>query len=102
MLDSYFALLWCFAGVRVGRRHLVEQRKLNNTAPAVAFLDDEIRWHVEQWIDRWEEIRSLVQKHIKDLDDHHSLESFCKLSDDVLGCKEQVQRLREQMATEQQ
>ena len=100
VLDAYFALLWCFSGVRVGRRHLVEQRRINNTGPAVEFLDEEIRWHVEEWVNRWEELRGLIQRHIRPLDDHHSLEDFCKLSDEVLGFRQQVQNLREQMADE--
>ncbi|MEU6965008.1 hypothetical protein [Streptomyces chrestomyceticus] len=85
VLDDYFALLWCFERIRAGRESLVRQRRLNGTGPALRYLDDMIRWHVEEWARRWARIRHLIQQHIGVLDDHHSIRSFCHLAQGVVA-----------------
>ncbi|WP_157851651.1 hypothetical protein [Streptomyces monomycini] len=84
VLDHYFALLWCFERIRAGRESLARQRRLNGTGPALRYLDEMIRWHVEEWARRWARLRRPIQQHIGELDDHHSIRSFCHLAHGVV------------------
>ncbi|GAJ81478.1 hypothetical protein NBRGN_038_01490 [Nocardia brasiliensis NBRC 14402] len=97
ILPSYFALLWCFEGILVGRRSLVRQWKLNGTGPAVTYLDDAIRWHLREWVKRWPQLRGLITEHVRDLDDQHSLRSLIELAVDVLGEGAEMESLRSQL-----
>ncbi|MCX5206910.1 hypothetical protein OG897_36605 [Streptomyces sp. NBC_00237] len=102
VLEAYFALLWCFERILVGRRSLTGQQKWNDTAPAVAFLDGLVAWHLVRWAERWLEIRDALKDplRIPDLRDHDSLTSFCDLVDDVAGPNPHTVRLRELIRTE--
>ncbi|WP_158712078.1 hypothetical protein [Streptomyces rimosus] len=94
ILDHYFALLWCFERIRAGRESLVRQQRLNGTGPALRYLDEMIRWHVEEWARRWSRLRPLFQQHIGELDDHHSIRSFCHLAQDVVTEPDAKQAVR--------
>ncbi|MGX1776728.1 hypothetical protein ACWIGW_31760 [Nocardia brasiliensis] len=61
ILPTYFALLWCFEGVLVGRESLIGQKRMNGTEPAVRYLDNAIRWHVQEWAKRWPELRQQIK-----------------------------------------
>jgi hypothetical protein len=54
---AYFTLLWCFERIEGGRRALTHRRPPN---PAVVFLDDMIRWHVEFWTEGFEDVRRWI------------------------------------------
>ncbi len=49
VLEAYFALLWCFERILIGRRSLSRQQDWNDTGPAVAFLDGLLAWHLTGW-----------------------------------------------------
>lgn len=83
ILDDYFALLWQFERIRAGRESLVGQRRLNGTGPAVDYLDNMIRWHVNEWASQWIDIRTKIKEHVSNLEDHHSLKEFCKLAEEI-------------------
>ncbi|MEU9617383.1 hypothetical protein AB0D56_38655 [Streptomyces sp. NPDC048209] len=99
VLASYFAVLWCFEGILIGRRSLVGQRRLNGTGAAVAYLDEAIGWHLRLWAERWPEVRGQVKEHIIDLEDQHSLGSFVELAGVVLGETPEVRALRVQLTS---
>lgn len=75
--------------------------------PAVAFLDDLIKWHVDEWAWRWSGIRAKIKPHLAELsphdpvlDDHHSLEAFCKLADVICPGNADVTDLRNILKSE--
>ncbi|MFC9595738.1 hypothetical protein ACFTUC_38825 [Streptomyces sp. NPDC056944] len=86
---AYLALLWCFERTLIGRHSLTKQQNWNDTASAVAFLDDLLAWHLKCWVERWPTIRAALKApgRVPDLRDHDSLSSFCTLVDDVTGPK---------------
>lgn len=96
VLDAYFALLWCFERILVGRRSLTNQQEWNDTGPAVAFLDDLLSWHLERWAERWPSVRAALKApgRVPDLRDHDSLGSFCDLIEEVTGPNEHTALLR--------
>jgi hypothetical protein len=61
VLGAYFALLWCFERILIGRRALSRQRDWNDTAPAVVFLDDLLAWHLKCWAERWPAVRAALK-----------------------------------------
>lgn len=83
ILDDYFALLWQFERIRAGRESLVGQRRLNGTGPAVDYLDNVISWHVNEWASNWIDIRTKIKEHVRNLEDHQTLEGFCKLAEEI-------------------
>ncbi|MEU8780212.1 hypothetical protein [Streptomyces sp. NPDC048637] len=94
VLDHYFALLWAFEHVRAGRQSLDQQRRINGTKPVVDYLDSAISWHVQEWSTRWTHLRQLIQEHVPELDDRHSISTFCELADEVLGSTGTIDALR--------
>ncbi|WP_411108689.1 hypothetical protein [Streptomyces sp. c-19] len=96
ILQAYFALLWCFERILIGRRSLTKQQNWNDIASAVAFLDDLLAWHLKCWIERWPTIRAALKApgRVPDLRDHDSLSSFCALADEVTGPNEHTALLR--------
>lgn len=101
ILDNYFALLWAFEHVRAGRQSLVQQSRINGTGPVVDYLDSVISWHVREWSARWAHLRKLIQEHVPQLDDRHSVSAFCDLADEVLGPTEIISALQAEVATPQ-
>lgn len=101
ILPTYFAMLWCFEGVLIGRESLLGQKRMNGTEPAVRYLDNAIRWHVQEWAKRWPELRQQIKDHVRDLDDHHSLTSFIGLAAAVLHDSPEVAELLELLADPQ-
>ncbi|WP_033328665.1 hypothetical protein [Streptomyces yerevanensis] len=63
VLEAYFALLWCFERILIGRRSLTKQQDSNDTGPAVAFLDDLLAWHLKHWAERWPTMRATLKAH---------------------------------------
>lgn len=96
VLEAYFALLWCFERILIGRRTLRRQRSWNDTGPAVAFLDDLLAWHLKSWAERWPAVRVALKAHgrVPDLRDHDSLGSFCDLVEEVTGPNDHTTLLR--------
>ncbi|WP_406502369.1 hypothetical protein [Streptomyces sp. NBC_01602] len=96
VLEAYFALLWCFERILIGRRTLSEQQNWNDTGPAVAFLDNLLTWHLKRWAERWPTIRTALKApgKVPDLRDHDSLNSFCDLVEEVTGPNEHTAQLR--------
>ncbi|MEV8406426.1 hypothetical protein AB0R12_11570 [Streptomyces niveus] len=96
ILQAYFALLWSFERILIGRRSLTKQQHWNDTASAVAFLDDLLAWHLKCWVERWPTIRAALKAsdRVPDLRDHDSLSSFCALADEVTGPSEHTALLR--------
>ncbi|NEA56578.1 hypothetical protein G3I60_21175 [Streptomyces sp. SID13666] len=94
ILDHYFALLWRFEHVLAGRESLDAQRRLNGTKPAIDYLDRMIAWHVEEWAARRQGLRDQIKEHIPELDDLHSLTTFCVLADRFPQAKTPVRDLR--------
>ncbi|KIZ18136.1 hypothetical protein [Streptomyces natalensis] len=106
-MNDYFALLWQFEQILAGRESLKGQERLNGTQKAVKFLDHMIKWHVEVWAKRWDEVREKIQKDLpqintKDpiLDDHHSVGTFCDLADAVIPGNTAVWNLRTKLRTD--
>ncbi|MEV0281199.1 hypothetical protein AB0I22_33100 [Streptomyces sp. NPDC050610] len=100
VLDHYFALLWAFEHVHAGRESLTGQKRINGTGPAVDYLDKMTAWHVSEWARRWSGLRHLIHEHTPDLDDHHSISSFCDLADAVLGPADTIRTLRQEIDEE--
>ncbi|MBL1095171.1 hypothetical protein [Streptomyces coffeae] len=101
VLGPYFDLLWAFEYVLAGREALSRMRRVNTVKPALDYLDSMTRWHIEEWNRRWPKLRAQIQNHLEDdLDDHHSLESFCKLVCQVTGETDEVRTLRSRMQQE--
>ncbi|MGE7437562.1 hypothetical protein [Kitasatospora sp. NPDC001175] len=98
VLPNYFAILWCFEAILIGRRSLIGQRRLNGTGPAVEYLDEAIGWHLKLWVERWPEVRGQVKEHIADLEDQHSLRSLVELASAVLGETREVRALRGELS----
>ncbi|WP_435208535.1 hypothetical protein [Streptomyces sp. bgisy034] len=96
VLEAYFALLWCFERILIGRRSLTKQQAWNDTGPAVAFLDDLLAWHLHRWAERWPALRAALKApdRVPDLRDHDSLGSFCDLVEEVSGTGEHTAVLR--------
>ncbi|MBF6543348.1 hypothetical protein [Nocardia brasiliensis] len=90
-----------FEGVLIGRESLLGQKRMNGTEPAVRYLDNAIRWHVQEWAKRWPELRQQIKDHVRDLDDHHSLTSFIGLTAAVLHDSPEVAELLELLADPQ-
>lgn len=99
VMDHYFALLWAFEHVRAGRQSLDQQRRINGTAPVVAYLDSVVSWHVQEWSARWSPVRQLIQEHVPQLDDRHSIGTFCDLADQVLGPTDVIAELRAEVSS---
>ncbi|GGT26713.1 hypothetical protein GCM10010222_80620 [Streptomyces tanashiensis] len=102
ILQAYFALLWCFERILIGRRSLTKQQNWNDTASAVIFLDELLAWHLKSWAERWPTIRAALKTsdRVPDLRDHDSLSSFCALVDEVTGPNEHTALLRALMRQE--
>ncbi|MET9087518.1 hypothetical protein ABZX77_37515 [Streptomyces sp. NPDC004237] len=96
VLEAYFALLWCFERILVGRRSLTKQQLWNDTGPPVAFLDDLLTWHLHRWAEHWPTLRAALKEsdRVPDLRDHDSLGSFCDLVEEVIGAGEHTAALR--------
>ncbi|PJJ04203.1 hypothetical protein BX264_4607 [Streptomyces sp. 2333.5] len=96
VLEAYFALLWCFERILIGRRSLTKQQAWNDTGPAVKFLDDLLTWHLQRWSERWQSVRAALKApdRVPDLRDHDSLGSFCDLVEEVAGPNEHTALLR--------
>ncbi|MGP3941859.1 hypothetical protein [Streptomyces sp. 6N106] len=96
VLEAYFALLWCFERILIGRRTLSKQQDWNDTGPAVAFLDDLLAWHLKGWAERWLSVRVALKApgRVPDLCDHDSLVIFCDLVEEVTGPNEHTTLLR--------
>lgn len=104
VLEAYFTLLWCFERILVGRRSLTGQQEWNNTAPAVAFLDSLITWHLKRWAERWPAVRDGLKSanRVPDLRDHDSLTSFCDLVEEATGPNEHTAQLRTTVQLEEE
>ncbi|MCX5063717.1 hypothetical protein OG895_43270 [Streptomyces sp. NBC_00201] len=97
VMNHYFSLLWQFEKVYAGRESLARQRRLNGTQPAVRFLDDMIGYHVSEWGARWLQLHNLIDIQLgpdDQLDDRHTLQSFCKLADQFPAAREAAQAIR--------
>ncbi|WP_353945778.1 hypothetical protein ABII15_32110 [Streptomyces sp. HUAS MG91] len=97
IMNHYFALLWQFEKVYAGRESLARQQRLNGTGPAVRFLDDMIGYHVSEWGSRWLQLHNLIDNQLgphDNLDDRHTLQSFCKLADHFPQAREATQAIR--------
>lgn len=96
VLEAYFALLWCFERILIGRRTLSRQHYWNDTGRAVAFLDELLAWHLKGWAERWPTLRVALKapSRVPDLRDHDSLGSFCDLVEEVTGPNEHTAVLR--------
>ncbi|MFF9554228.1 hypothetical protein ACF1DY_00130 [Streptomyces albus] len=93
-MDHYFALLWQFEQVHVGRSCLVGQRRLNGTGPAIAYLDNMVKWHVKEWAGRWLDLRTKMEAQVGVVDAPHSLTTFCDSVDQIDPGNEHVPPLR--------
>ncbi|WP_033324265.1 hypothetical protein [Streptomyces yerevanensis] len=102
IIDDYFALLWQFERIHAGRESLVGQRRLNGTGPAVDYLDNMIRGHVNEWASHWIDIRTKIKEHVPNLEDHPPLKEFCKLAEKINPAGTHAHGIRAALADEQQ
>lgn len=104
VLEAYFALLWCFEPILIGRRSLTNQQDWNDTGPAVTFLDDLLAWHLKGWAERWPAVRAALKApgRVPNLRDHDSLCSFCDLVEQVTGPNEHTAQIRSLIREEEE
>lgn len=89
VLKAYFVLLWCFERILAGRRAMSRRRRANADSPAIVFLDQMVRWHLQEWATGLPEVRARLRHDVAEhrgtsLDDAHSWSSFEALLQEML------------------